>query len=91
MATNVRSSDSGSATAGIRVSAARPRNTKITITTRTKASIRVSCTSWTEATMVWERSYTGTMRTAPGSSAMITGTWSRMLWATFTALAPACR
>ena len=52
MATNVRSSDSGSATAGIRVSAARPRNTKITITTRTKATTRVSCTSCTEATMV---------------------------------------
>ena len=31
MATNVRSSESGSATAGIRVSAARPRKTKITI------------------------------------------------------------
>ena len=91
MATNVRSSESGSATAGMSVSAARPRNTKITMTTRTKATIRVSCTSWTEFTMVWERSYTGVIRTAPGSSAMMTGTWSRMAWATFTALAPAWR
>ncbi len=56
IATNVRSSDNGSATAGIRVSRARPRKTKITRTTRVKAMSRVSCTSATELTMDRERS-----------------------------------
>ena len=37
MAMNVSSRDKGSATAGIRVSVARPRKTKITMTTSTKA------------------------------------------------------
>ena len=44
---NVSSSDSGSATTGISVSVARPRNTKMTITTRTNAMTSVSCTSLT--------------------------------------------
>ncbi len=48
IAMNVISSDSGSATAGISVSVARPRNTKITITTRTNAMSSVTCTSATE-------------------------------------------
>jgi hypothetical protein len=43
--TNVSSSDSGSATAGMIVSAARPRKRKITSTTRTKAMTSVSWTS----------------------------------------------
>ena len=73
------------------MSATRPRNTKITMTTRTKASARVRFTSWTELTMVCELSWMGVMRTEPGSSAVTTGMMSRMLLATFTALAPACR
>ncbi len=42
---NVISSDSGSATTGISVSAARPKNAKITSTTSTNAITSVSCTS----------------------------------------------
>ena len=56
IATNVRRSDNGRATAGIRVSAARPRKRKITTTTRTKAMTSVCSTSATEVTIVRERS-----------------------------------
>ena len=53
---NVRSSESGRATAGMSVSVTRPRNTKITSTTSTKAIRSVVCTSLTEFTMLRERS-----------------------------------
>ena len=56
IATNVRRSDNGRATAGISVSAARPRKRKITTTTRTKAMRSVCSTSATEVTIVRERS-----------------------------------
>ncbi len=52
----VRRSESGSATAGMSVSATRPRKTKITATTRTKAITSVVVTSSTEWTIVSERS-----------------------------------
>ena len=48
--------ESGNATTGISVSVTRPRKAKITITTRTKAIISVTCTSVTEWTMLCERS-----------------------------------
>jgi hypothetical protein len=53
---NVSSSESGRATVGISVSAARPRKTKITTTTSTNAISSVSWTSSTERTIVRERS-----------------------------------
>ncbi len=56
MAMKVMRIDKGNATAGIKVSVARPRKTKITITTRTKAISSVVSTSTTEWTMLSERS-----------------------------------
>ena len=56
MAINVSRSDNGSATAGMSVSVALPRNMKITATTSTNANISVACTSATELTIVCERS-----------------------------------
>ena len=52
----VISIDIGSATTGISVSPARPRNRKITITTSTNAMSSVSFTSLTELMIVTERS-----------------------------------
>ena len=56
IAMKVSRSDSGRATAGMSVSVARPRNRKITNTTRTKAIRSVACTSPTEWTIDCERS-----------------------------------
>ena len=91
MAMKVIRSESGIATAGINVSAARPRKTKTTTTTSTNAMSRVSWTSRTERTIVRDRSYTGVMRTDPGSSELTAGSTSRTDLATSTALAPAWR
>ena len=56
MAMKVSSNEIGKATAGIRVSVARPRNREMTITTRTNAIASVTWTSLTELTMPRERS-----------------------------------
>ncbi len=91
IAMNVIRSDSGKATAGISVSVARPRKTKITITTSAKAMSSVVWTSETECTMLSERSYMGVILIEPGSWALTIGNNSRMLLATSTAFAPARR
>src|SRR5678815_3216317 len=87
----VMRSDSGSATTGIRVSAARPRKTKMTTTTRMNAMTSVSWTSTTDRTIVRDRSYTGVIRTELGTSRLTEGSTLRIDRATSTALAPAWR
>ena len=54
--TKVSRSESGSATAGMSVSVARPRKKKMTATTRMNAISSVIWTSLTESTIDWERS-----------------------------------
>src|SRR6185295_7514571 len=87
----VMRSERGSATTGIRVSAARPRKTKMTTTTRMNAMSSVSWTSTTDRTIVLDRSYTGVIRTELGTSRATDGSTSRTDRATSTALAPAWR
>ncbi len=77
--------------AGISVARALRRNRKITNTTRPMDSIRVNCTSSTEARIVSVRSTTTAIATAagmarckPGSAALIAATVETML-------APGCR
>ena len=91
MTMNVISSESGSATAGMSVSRARPRKTKITSTTSTNAMHRTNCTSSALLTIVCERSWIGMIRTEPGSVAWILGIRSLTDRATSTAFDPACR
>ena len=73
IAMNVSSSDSGSAIAGINVSVARPRKMKMMNTTSANAMMSVSFTSRTLLTIVWDRSYAGTIRNELGSSAWMLG------------------
>ena len=91
MATKVMRNDMGSATMGMRVSVARPRKTKMTRITRTKAIRSVAWTSCSELTIDWERSNTGINRMDPGNSRCNPGKSSRTERATSTALAPAWR
>ena len=49
-------SETGSASAGIRVAAADLRNTKMTMTTSAIESISVNCTSWIDWRIETERS-----------------------------------
>ncbi len=56
MSAQAPSSASGTVTLGITVAQKLRRKTKITPTTSTIVSIRVNCTSSTEARMVWVRS-----------------------------------
>ena len=65
----VPTSDSGTATLGIKVAAALRKNKKITITTKATASINSNCTSRTDARMVTVRSLITCRSTESGSSA----------------------
>ena len=73
MTPNVPTSESGTATLGMRVALALRRKTKITSTTRTTASSSSNMTSCTEARIVTVRSVTSCTSTEAGSAAVSEG------------------
>ena len=73
MTPKVPTSDSGTATLGMRVPETVRRKTKITITTSAIDSISSNCTSCTEARMVTVRSVSSCVSTDPGSAAVSAG------------------
>ena len=77
MTPNVPSSESGTATPGIRVAHPFRRNRNTTMTTRAMESIRVNCTSSTEERMVVVRSTTMPTWMAGGMDASNSGSRER--------------
>ncbi len=87
----VPTSDSGTATLGIRVAETLRRNRKVTITTSAIASISSNCTSVTEARMVVVRSDSTFTSSVAGSAACNCGSSALMRSTTSMTLAPGWR
>ena len=90
MSAQAPSSASGTVTLGITVAQKLRRKTKITPTTSTIVSIRVNCTSSTEARMVWVRSLRMPTLMAAGRVAVRRGSCALMLSTVSMTLAPGC-
>ena len=91
IAAQVPISETGTASAGMRVADTVRRNRKMTITTRQMAIASVSCTSTTESRMEIERSLSTSMRIEGGTIARYCGNRSRTRSTTATVLASGWR
>ena len=91
IAAQVPTSETGTASAGMRVADTVRRNKKITMTTRQIAMASVSCTSPTESRIEIERSLSTSIRIDGGTIARYCGSRSRTMSTTATVLASGWR